>query len=75
MPKTTYKDIQNTKTESAVHQRTGVYSAFGRSHCYITCPFCQAETKAFVWSLAGGGKRCSCGALHTNLGLTYRKRN
>lgn len=26
------------------------------------CPFCKAQTKAFWWSLAGGGKKCDCGA-------------
>lgn len=74
MAKTTYRDIQNARAESAVHARTGVYSAFGRSYCFITCPFCKTEVKAFVWSLAGGGKRCPCGALHANLGLTYRRK-
>lgn len=34
------------------------------------CPFCQGETKAFWWSLAGGGKKCSCGAKY-NQGLMY----
>lgn len=26
------------------------------------CPFCGAHVKIFVWSLAGGGKLCTCGA-------------
>lgn len=26
------------------------------------CPWCGGETKAFWWSLAGGGKKCGCGA-------------
>jgi hypothetical protein len=43
-------------------------SASGRSYCYITCPFCQAVVKAFIWSLSGGGKKCTCGALHGSLG-------
>lgn len=32
------------------------------------CPFCRGETKAFWWSLAGCGKKCSCGAkYHSSL--------
>jgi hypothetical protein len=27
-----------------------------------SCPFCGAWTKIYVWSLAGSGKFCSCGA-------------
>lgn len=43
-------------------------SVFGRSTVDIDCPFCGTTTRAFVWSLAGGGKKCKCGALHTRLG-------
>jgi len=33
--------------------------------CLITCPFCETDVIAYVWSLAGGGKKCpTCGALH-----------
>lgn len=34
------------------------------------CPFCKAQTQAFWWSLAGGGKKCSCGAKYGD-GLMY----
>lgn len=30
----------------------------------IRCPFCDVTTEAYVWSLAGSGKRCECGAVH-----------
>ena len=40
-------------------------SDVGRTVIYITCPFCGVETKAYLWSLAGSGKRCQCGAKHT----------
>ena len=69
--KTTFKDLE--VAECREHERTGTYSAFGRSYCYITCPFCNESVKAYIWSLAAGGKRCSCGALHTNYGNTYKK--
>lgn len=49
----------------------GYYSDYGRSYVYIVCPFCDTEVKAFVWSLAGSGKKCpSCKALHTNHGYS-----
>lgn len=28
----------------------------------VRCPFCKQSLKAFHWSLAGGGKKCQCGA-------------
>lgn len=46
-------------------------SKFGKSTVEIDCPFCSGTTTAFVWSLAGGGKKCSCGALHGGWGFTY----
>ena len=30
----------------------------GRSTVFITCPFCGWKTEAYIWSLAGSGKRC-----------------
>ena len=47
--------------------------ANGRSTIWITCPFCGTETECFIWSLAGGGKRCECGAIHRYLGQTTTK--
>lgn len=38
--------------------------AMGRSTVIVTCPFCHADIEAYAWSLAGSGKRCTCGALH-----------
>ena len=29
----------------------------------IKCPFCEEELEVYIWSFAGSGKRCSCGAL------------
>ena len=57
--------------ENREHTRTATYSRVGRSFCYITCPFCGHEVRAYIWSLAGCGKRCpGCGAIHTNFGIT-----
>ena len=38
-------------------------SRHGRSTMMVKCPFCEEEIEVFVWSFAGSGKRCSCGAL------------
>lgn len=36
---------------------------------YFNCPFCETEVKAYVWSLCGGGKRCtSCNAIFGGFG-------
>lgn len=43
----------------------------GRATVYIVCPFCKVEVTAYIWSLAGGGKKCDCGAIHINNGMTY----
>jgi hypothetical protein len=38
----------------------------GKTRWRIVCPYCNTEVWAFIWSLAGKGKRCpGCGALHT----------
>ena len=53
------------------HVRVGGLTTFGRSWDHITCPWCGCECIAYVWSLAGSGKRCpQCRALHTNYGVT-----
>jgi len=41
----------------ALYMSPGV-SEFGRSTVFVTCPFCGRKTEAYVWSLAGSGKRC-----------------
>jgi hypothetical protein len=43
-----------------------------RPHAWsdIKCPFCQRESRAYSWSLAGGGKCCPCGAKHNFWGTT-----
>lgn len=45
----------------------------GRTSVEVECPFCGRRVRAFAWSLAGGGKRCPCGAIH-NERDTVRKR-
>ena len=35
----------------------------GRSTVTVRCPYCGCETEARLWSIAGSGKRCECGAV------------
>lgn len=46
-------------------------SEMGRSAICFDCPFCAVEVKGFLWSLAGSGKRCSCGAMH-KMDVSYK---
>ena len=54
--------------ETRIYTYRSGASLMGRSYIYITCPFCGQEVKAYIWSLAGSGKKCPCGAKHTWLG-------
>ncbi len=40
------------------------------NYSVIRCPFCQTEVRAYWWSIAGGGKKCDCGAKHDQWGNT-----
>lgn len=35
----------------------------GRSFTTVRCGFCDTDVQARLWSLAGSGKRCECGAV------------
>lgn len=64
------KDATEVKNELTVYHAGGYgYSSRenGRSTCSIDCPFCKSTVICYVWSLAGGGKKCpGCYAiLHT----------
>lgn len=50
------------------HVQKNYRSSMGRSTVVIECPCCGTDTTAYVWSLAGSGKRCECGAKHTLYG-------
>ena len=38
-------------------------SRHGKSTMMVKCPFCGRELEVYIWSFAGSGKKCSCGAL------------
>lgn len=58
------------KIERRQHQVRDGRSGIGRTTVIITCPFCNADIEAYAWSLAGSGKRCTCGALHGSRGTS-----
>lgn len=39
--------------------------AHGGSTIGIECPFCGKETTAYLWSLAGSGKKCEGNCIDT----------
>jgi hypothetical protein len=56
------------------HVKHSYWSSMGRSSVAIDCPFCGTTSRAFVWSLAGGGKCCEnrkCGAKHASFGVSF----
>lgn len=37
----------------------------------IKCPHCGVTSRAYWWSISGGGKKCvGCGAMHNSAGMT-----
>lgn len=46
-------------------------SGMGTSSVTLRCPFCSGRVVAYIWSLAGRGKRCECGALYGSVGLAH----
>jgi hypothetical protein len=54
------------RDEREFKQHTGLttlYSTLGRTLVRLTCPWCGDDVVAYLWSLAGFGKRCECGAV------------
>ena len=42
--------------------RTERLNVMGQVVLVLSCPFCECVTEVYLWSLAGSGKRCDCGA-------------
>ena len=38
------------------------WSEHGKTRVQVKCPFCHGPIVAYLWSLAGSGKKCACGA-------------
>jgi hypothetical protein len=69
-------NIRDAATGWVAHERGLRTSRMGRSSVTITCPCCGTHCKAYVWSLAGSGKRCpneACQALHGSYGTLPNK--
>ena len=58
--------IRNELIVRQVEEALKYNSEHGRSTAVIRCPFCQRKITVYIWSLAGSGKRCDCGALLCN---------
>lgn len=69
MPKSLrYSEVHAGLQARTVEERAhgGLYAftpRMGRTSARVDCPFCGQAVEVFTWSLAGGGKRCACGAL------------
>lgn len=64
-----YNRSENAARPFTMHS---IISEMGRRRGSIDCPFCNTRFTAFVWSLAGGGKKCpNCGAKHASFGVAY----
>lgn len=66
-------EILNGPHRKLQHEATSYVSQFGMSSVRLTCPFCGESVIAYVWSLAGTGKRCPCGAMHFAGGTSIRR--
>jgi hypothetical protein len=47
----------------------------GRSHHRAACPFCNQMMTIYIWSLRGGGKRCTnadCKAMLGSTGTAFK---
>ena len=69
-----YKKIHLSKAESRVHLCTNYRGFHGKSSVIIECPFCGDRVIAFVWSLAGSGKRCTCKEVIHHTRISFRDR-
>jgi len=78
--------ITETPDHKQVLSKTGIllryyetynyYPEFGATTINIICPFCGSSVLAYVWSLAGCGKKCdNCPAVHASFGQSMIKLN
>lgn len=67
----TFAQTRDANVEQRAFETSGRRERMGRTSVTIWCPFCSRGVETFVWSLAGGGKRCDCGAIFTSMGNAY----
>lgn len=64
------KKVEYDRTQQRSYNWYDRRPVHGNVTLMIICPFCGTHVRAYEWSLAGGGKKCLCGALHTGHGIT-----
>ena len=69
--KTSFNDIGKAEVRGYKVHRAGLEHVSSNT-IYFDCPWCGNEVKAYVWSLCGGVKRCSCGAIFGGFGNGYK---
>lgn len=69
---TRWADIRTAEYRKYAVERTGCEHPSSIVH-WIECPWCGVEVKAYLWSLAGGGKRCRCGAIFASGGHAWKR--
>ena len=71
----TWSDVHDPKQGNNIESRGFGYKrkfeVHGKSRIWFDCPFCKGTVVAYLWSLAGGGKRCDCGAICGGYGVAY----
>lgn len=72
MTPTTHADMSRPECLVLPYRVVRMAPAMGRTSIDIVCPFCLSVVTAYTWSLAGGGKRCGCGALLGWRGRAYK---
>lgn len=66
--------VEYDRTQQRAYGVISRRSQMGKTRILIACPFCQGTFWAYVWSLAGSGKRCEhCGAWHGSFGAYPKK--
>lgn len=76
MLKTTWNDVSAKNVEQKDFIATLFDRKHGKSTIKIVCPFCDTKFFAYIWSLAGIGKRCpDCGAMFGSGGVAYKRRD
>ena len=75
-PTKTWREIQEEKgIETRDYKVISRRAEFGRTSILIECPFCLGRVRAYLWSLSGCGKRCSCGAMFCSIGYATKEKD
>jgi len=63
---------------NATYKKSKIYkghsAANGATTALIVCGWCGGKTEAYIWSMAGSGKKCAyCPAVHASFGMSELK--